>query len=163
MIDAYELFPYTYKIGTMNLVTNDMTSRVSLRNMGVAGNRKIIKIPASHKSYAGYGDNTLNDFGRGKLVKIITLQDVLDLDKIKDAVLKCDSQGSEYDMIANSSVKTLSKFSQIIIEYHYGWTEIERKLIKAGFRVQIKKYKDVWQNDRLESERTGMLYATKKQ
>jgi hypothetical protein len=54
----------------------------------------------------------------------------------KDANLKIDCEGCEYDIILNSSDETLRHFKRIQIEYHYGRKNLEERLRKAGFKVR---------------------------
>ncbi len=46
-------------------------------------------------------------------------------------VLKIDCEGGEYEQILNA--KKLGKYDQIIIEYHYGYLNLDRCLKNLGF------------------------------
>jgi len=56
---------------------------------------------------------------------------------MEPAVLKIDCEGCEYEVILNSSKTTLRKFSHILVEYHYGYKNIKKKLEKCGFQVSV--------------------------
>jgi FkbM family methyltransferase len=53
-----------------------------------------------------------------------------------DSVLKVDCEGHEYASILTSSTEVLRRFSEIVIEYHYGYRNLARKLKEAGFTVR---------------------------
>ena len=58
---------------------------------------------------------------------------------LENAVMKIDCEGSEYDFILNTDIKSLRKFQQIIIEYHYGYRNLVKKLKSARFKVKITR------------------------
>ena len=51
------------------------------------------------------------------------------------AVLKVDCEGCEYGIILNANKKTLEKFDQIVIEAHYGYLNLIKKLKSTGFKT----------------------------
>lgn len=57
---------------------------------------------------------------------------------IKDAVLKLDVDGFEYEIFRSASNETLRHFDLIFIEYHFGVQDLEGKLVNAGFSVDKK-------------------------
>ena len=50
-----------------------------------------------------------------------------------------DCEGCEYPIILNANNEVLQKFNQIMVECHYGYKNIERKLKDAGFKVYHSK------------------------
>ena len=54
---------------------------------------------------------------------------------LSDAVLKMDVEGSEYDILLDCDVSVLRRFSYMVIEYHKGYMNLEKKLRDAGFQV----------------------------
>ena len=50
-----------------------------------------------------------------------------------------DCEGCEYPIILNANNDVLKRFNQIMIECHYGYKNIERKLKYAGFKVSYSK------------------------
>ncbi len=69
--------------------------------------------------------------------KIISLETLMGLYSYKPAILKLDCEGCEYETILKSSSKLLSNFSQIQIEYHYGYKNLKSKLEDSGFKVSV--------------------------
>jgi hypothetical protein len=79
----------------------------------------------------------------------------------KADILKIDCEGCEYNLIMNASKETLGKYSEIFLEYHYGYRDLVGKLREAGFKVSrtvpLRSYD-------LETGKTlwlGSIYATK--
>jgi FkbM family methyltransferase len=121
------------------------------------------------------GDGTIYDRGSGALhslfsndmqgnispplyqTPIVTLEELFDQYSVERCdLLKIDCEGSEYDILFNSSVETLSRISKIALEYHVGFNEhspaaLERFLRKAGFEVECLP---------MRQDGTGFLYAS---
>jgi hypothetical protein len=84
----------------------------------------------------------LREFKKGKKIKVVTLEEVVKRFKLKDAVLKMDCEGCEYNSILNTPNEILRNFEQIMLEYHYGYLNLKKKLKEAGFEVKasLPKY-----------------------
>ena len=50
-----------------------------------------------------------------------------------------DCEGAEYDIINGSDNKLLRLFKSIVIEYHYGYIDLKKKLEGVGFKVKCEK------------------------
>ncbi len=68
-----------------------------------------------------------------------TLDDIVEGREVRDAILKLDVDGFEYEIIRFASRETLRRFGLIFIEYHFGPQDLESKLVEAGFSVEEKK------------------------
>ena len=77
----------------------------------------------------------LYEFPDGIKISTITLQDIIKDFDVSDAILKLDCEGCEYETILNSSSEILQKFTDIQIEYHNGYQNLEKKLLSVGFEV----------------------------
>ena len=78
-------------------------------------------------------------------VEIISLDEVVNRYKVpRHSVLKVDCEGSELDVIKNASLKTLSLFDQIILEYENNDADIVDILKSAKFKV--RKHVDTYNN-----------------
>jgi hypothetical protein len=77
---------------------------------------------------------------------------------LENAVLKCDCEGCEYKFILSADRKTLQAFSQLQIEYHYGYVNLKKKLEASGFHVDFTR---PMRSYPLEGEpmQSGFLYA----
>ena len=60
-------------------------------------------------------------------IKILSLKDLLDQNKIKKvSLLKMDIEGGEYEIFKNIEHKTLDRIENIILEYHLGSEQVGR-------------------------------------
>ena len=90
-----------------------------------------------------------------------TLTEMLSLDTVAkrycngEAVLKIDCEGGEYPIILNASVDALRKFEQIVVEYHDGYKNLERKLRSAGFDITHARPQTISYHFRL----FGLIFA----
>lgn len=79
------------------------------------------------------GTSESEAMGKGKISKrVYSLDEIVKRFKIKDAILKLDCEGAEYETIQHSK---LSAFSQIMMEYHKGTRNLPKQLMKHGFKV----------------------------
>jgi hypothetical protein len=67
----------------------------------------------------------------------MTLSDVIEKYAPNADILKIDCEGCEYEIVLLSPYETISQFSHIQIEYHYGYRNLELRLRQCGFRVRV--------------------------
>lgn len=72
---------------------------------------------------------------RVKEIQIYSLRTLVSKFEVKDAILKMDCEGYEYNLL-DEDEEILRRFRMIQIEYHYGYEKLEEKLKKAGFKVK---------------------------
>jgi len=132
-IFLFEPSPYFYAITNMNVSKNRMKNRIRVINEAVGG--KAGKI-FWNLGFDFGGKSQLRNTKNGKEIHITTLESITKRFKMEDAALKIDCEGSEYDIILKAKNSTLRNFTQIMIEYHFGFQTLEKKLISAGFRVR---------------------------
>ena len=101
----------------------------------VTGN--IVKISHNQNDGANSIHNVYLDHEE---VETISLRDLLKLTGTSEVILKLDCEGSEFDILMNSSIDDLRTVSTIALEVHSGLhpvyknrTEIEEKLTSLGF------------------------------
>ena len=111
-IFAIEPYPKNYDIANKNIKVNGLTDTVSLKLSGCAAKRGDIRIDPLYQSDHC---SRLEDFGQGVKIPLVTLEDILDENKLWDEkkVLKMDCEGCEYDTILFSDCATLRSFSHI--------------------------------------------------
>ncbi len=107
---------------------------------------------------AGCGKPGKIKFGGGEAI-IESLDRIVEVYKLKDAVLKMDCEGCEYYSLLNASDKTLGSFKQIMLEYHHGYKNIQKRLKDAGFRAWHSR-PEIFKNGGGELY-LGFLYAIK--
>jgi len=130
---AFEPYPFSYKIAVKNIKLNKLEKKVTLLNEAIGKENKIIYID---ENYENTSADDLKEFKKGKKIKVTTLEEVVKRFKLKDAVLKMDCEGCEYPSILNTPNEVLRNFEQIMIEYHYGYLNLKKKLEEAGFKVK---------------------------
>ena len=131
---AFEPYPYSYNLALHNIKANKLQNKITILNEGCEG-RKNSKIRIK-QDYKNYGGTDLKEFKDGKTIPITTLGDIVNRFKINNAILKVDCEGSEYGIILKSKKETLRKFRSIMIEAHYGYINLEKKLKSAGFTTK---------------------------
>ena len=118
------------------------------------------KVIALDPNQAGAGSATDSVTG-GVKIPLKTLEELVHEFKIPDgSVIKIDCEGCEIDVIKFSDKKTLQKFSQIIIEYHYGYKDLKYKLENCGFKVVTTSPLFLLNRQSNTNMYHGYLYAT---
>lgn len=128
---AFEPYPYSFALACKNIEINHMNGKITLLNEG-CGRQRIVTINPYYIS--GIGDD-LKESKTGIKIKIISLNEIVKKYNLRNAVMKIDCEGAEYEIIEEATQKTLSNFNHIIIEYHYGLQNILKKLRQVGFKV----------------------------
>jgi FkbM family methyltransferase len=131
---AFEPYPFSYKIAVKNIKLNKLEKKVSLLNEAIGRENKTIYID---ENYENTGEDDLKEFKKGKKIRVTTLEEVVKRFKLKDAILKMDCEGCEYNSILNTPNEVLRNFEQIMLEYHYGYLNLKKKLEEAGFKVKV--------------------------
>lgn len=132
-IIAMEPFPKNFEIAKKNIITNGLSEKIIILNVGCSSkNGEILLDP--NKEGAGVSTNILKD---GIKIPSITLEKIINEYQIPNcASLKIDCEGCEIDIIKNAKKETLQKFSSMQIEYHYGYMDLKKKLEECGFDVK---------------------------
>jgi len=129
---AFEPYPYSYNIAKMNIKLNRLEEKITLLNEG-CGKSGFVTIK---DDYENTGSTDLKSFKKGKKIGIESLDEIVKRFNLKHAALKVDCEGCEYDLILNASDEALHAFDQIIMEYHYGYRNLVKRLRLAGFKVK---------------------------
>jgi FkbM family methyltransferase len=153
---GFEVYPYSYEVAKRNIRANGLEGRITFFNQGLGKTKGHVNIPSDYESDSG---TAIKGFKKGKRVEIVGLADVVKRHNLKNAVLKVDCQGCEYAIILNSSNSDLRKFSQIMIEYHYGNKRLEEKLEDAGFEVSHKQVSRMYYPKTGRYVVSGLIYA----
>nr|WP_016732729.1 FkbM family methyltransferase [Sulfolobus islandicus] len=74
--------------------------------------------------------------GEGIEIPVYSLNTIIQKFNITDAVLKVDCEGCEYDLFKIATNESLDRFNQIIIEYHYGYKELVKRLKEVNFKLK---------------------------
>lgn len=154
---GYELQGENCIMAEKNIKLNKLQNIVSIFHCGVAAN----KINLSDNileavTEPNERDNIAEDFK--------TLDEIVNIHKMKNGILKIDVDGYEYEILRSTSVKTLSKFDFIFLEYHFGVQDLISILISSGFSVKSEegyKLDAHWLHEEFRSMDIGYIFATK--
>jgi FkbM family methyltransferase len=130
---AYELFPHISRIAKANVRMSGLSGRVKVFNEGIGGKPGSIMISRSESSFGKLDAKHHKDKIR---VRILSLDQIVKMHKINNGALKVDCEGYEYEIFRNASSKAIRSFSIIHIEYHYGYSDLVKRLEKEGFKVK---------------------------
>ncbi len=130
---ALEPFPFSFMNCKKNITLNKFDRKVTCMCAGIGGSNKSLIIRNSFRSADSSG---LVHFKSGRKVSIYTLDALLRKLSLDSCILKLDCEGAEYGAILNSNTKTLRKFKQIFIEYHYGYRSLVKKLRASNFSIK---------------------------
>jgi len=149
---AFEPYPYSYDIAKKNIKLNHLEDKITLLNEG-CGKSRFVTIKEDYKNR---GSTDLKKFKEGKKIKIESLDEIVKRFNLKHAALKVDCEGCEYALILNASDEALNAFDQIIMEYHYGYRNLVKRLRQAGF---IVRYSLPYYSYNIEAEDRNMYFG----
>ncbi|MDE1856696.1 MAG: FkbM family methyltransferase [Candidatus Micrarchaeota archaeon] len=155
---AIEPFPHSHRIASRNISLNKYGKRITLLRVACGGRPGSIRIDPKIESNAA---SVASHSGKGVGVPIVTLKQLSDRYNLGNAVLKIDCEGCEYGIIMSSDRQTLRRFSRIMIEAHYGYKEMGRKLRSCGFSVRLTPLNYMLGYDKRDML-LGMVYAERK-
>lgn len=136
-IYGYELNRRYFDIAQKNIDLNNFRDRIEIEYCGVAS-KKISSSDVILGACVPEQDREKVDGAGFK-----TLDMIVQEKNIKDAILKLDVDGFEYETFRSASNETLRHFDLILIEYHFGIQDLEGKLVDAGFSVEKKNIANV--------------------
>lgn len=170
-IIALEPFPFNYEIAKANIELNNLSKKINVLLAGCAGETCFTAVPYRE-------DSNLNETADGTQVKVesklskdselerffkiklFSLTDLLEENLIqRNAILKMDCEGCEYEVILSSPIDSLKRFSHILIEYHYGYRDLRKKLLSCGFRVSVTKPMYLRTHDIGKPMYAGVIFA----
>lgn len=126
---AFEPYLYSYNLAKENIKLNGLDNIITLINEG-CGKNGFVRIDSEIKNY---GNNDLKNTKYGEKIVITSINSIIKKFRIKEVVLKIDCEGCEYDTIYTLYQQSVIKYG--IIEYHYGYKNLIRKLKTLGFEV----------------------------
>ena len=159
---AFEPYPYSFNIASKNIKLNGLQNKITLLNEGCTEKEGSINIDANYQNNSG---NDLKKFNKGKEIKLTTLTNIIKRFNISSsAILKIDCEGCEYGVLLKANDADLRKFKQILIEYHYGYLNLKKKLEAAGFNVS-KTFPKYFTNLGASNTKMvlGLIYARRNQ
>jgi len=158
---ALEPYSYTFKLLTENVNINDCTDKIELLNAGY-GKDGLIRIDENFIPNPSSDLKESKD-GKGRPINLYSLKTLLSMFNIKEAVLKMDCEGCEYNLL-NEDRDTIRRFKRIQIEYHYGYEELYNYLKDNNFDVKYTKPKSEYNSYASNPNmKLGYIFATRKE
>lgn len=136
VVYAFEPTPNFYELAQKNIKLNNVEDRCQIFNMAV-GKVELddnTKDDTFKEMFAEDPETEEYQIG-DKKVPMVTLKGVVEKFAISNAFLKMDCEGYEYDIVLNAPKEILRKFDYILMEYHYGFESLQKKLENDGFQV----------------------------
>lgn len=130
---AVEAFPGYFRLALKNIKTNGFESQCEVLLSAVGGAPGSLRIDENLEEMFGVG---IQEKEIGEEVPIVTLKQIVHDKNIKDGILKLDVEGYEYEILLNTPKEVLRIFSDMVIEYHYGYERIINYLKEAGYSVR---------------------------
>jgi len=131
---AVEAFPGYFKLASKNITINGFESQCEIMLTALGAQPGVLRIDTNLDDMFGIG---VQENEIGEEVPIITVEQIIKDKNIKDAILKLDVEGYEYEILLNTPKEVLRNFSDMVIEYHYGHEKITNHLEAAGFSVRF--------------------------
>lgn len=158
-IYGYEIIKECFDISQKNIELNNLKEICHMELCGIGKNDSI---ELTHPAITSFmSSENIKTF---KGVKTKRISDIVREHDIKDAILKIDTDGFEYEILEITDNKTLRHFERIVIEYHYGIKNLEVKLQEAGFSTLAtdphKVYVD-YHPEGLQNMEVGYIIAEK--
>ena len=136
-IIALEPLPKNYEIAKKNIEINNLGHKIELILAGCGEKNEVIKCNSKDMGIDVFLNKNVETKNTVE-IPMITLAEILKRYNLSDScILKMDCEGHEYDIIISASKDTLIRFSEILIEYHYGYKNLKEKLEESGFVVNI--------------------------
>jgi len=130
---ALEPYPSTFNLAVQNIKVNNLNDKITILNSGYGKASEIVKVDEKMRDT---GTAILVSSNEGKEVKLYSLEMLINEFGIQEALLKMDCEGCEYSILNEDDI-VLKKFKRIVLEFHYGYKNIENKLKNAGFSTKV--------------------------
>jgi FkbM family methyltransferase len=126
-----------YGLAERNIKLNNFANRITLVLAGCSARPGSANITVGEEK--GVGWQISSGPNHGITIPMLTLKQILQQNNVsnEETALKMDCEGCEYDVILSSPDDMLKSFSNILIEYHYGYGGIKEKLEKCNFDISL--------------------------
>ena len=140
MVYAFEPTPNFYNLACRNIKINNLEDKCKIFNAAVGKEKKDNNLDDQTFKDMFVNDPEVKEYGNDSGgVPMITIREIVEKFKLSDVFLKLDCEGYEYDIILNAPKDIIRKFEYIIMEYHYGFESLKKKLEENGFLVEYTK------------------------
>ena len=133
---AIEPFPENFQLAKKNIELNNLDDTIDLIQAGCTSKSGTILLDPTNVGPCSILSKSTQE---GVEIPLLSLDDIIEKYQIESGVLKIDCEGCERDVILNTSKKSLQKFSQMFVEYHFGYRDLSSKLSSSGFSLKISR------------------------
>lgn len=145
---SFEPFPYSFQRGVENIKMNRLEDRVLLTNVGIGGGNRKLLVSTKFENTVGSsildGDGVftnknppLENFTE---IEVRKFSEVIASYDFKNAVLKMNCEGCEYEVFKSINLDDIRQFSEIQMHFHGDPEPLMRMLKLAGFKVHLGLY-----------------------
>lgn len=160
---AIEAFPGYFRLAEENIKANGFSDSCDVLLSAAGGSPGVMTIDHNLAEMFGAG---IEKSEIGDKVPILTLEQIVERFNIEKGILKLDVEGYEYEILLSASKGVLRRFSDMVIEYHYGFEKLENHLRDAGFSVTHTPphlvYMPQLEGEAARNMFVGNIYATLK-
>lgn len=160
---AIEAFPGYFRLAEENIKANGFSDSCDILLSAAGGSPGVMTIAQNLEEMFGTG---IEKVEIGDEVPILTLEQIVERFNIENGILKLDVEGFEYEILLSASKDVLRRFSDMVIEYHYGFEKLETHLRDAGFSVDHTPphlvYMPQLEGEAARNMFVGNIYATLK-
>lgn len=130
---AVEAFPGYYDLAKQNIAINGFQNKceVLLAAAGGSGGGSLI---IDNSLEEMFGAN-MKQTDTGQSVPTVTLKELAEKYQVIDGFLKLDTEGFEYEILLNTPKEVIRRFSDMLIEYHYGYESLADFLKECGYTL----------------------------
>ena len=129
---AYEPFPRMYNKAVENIRVDRLCENIAILNQGISTTSQFVKIKPNSNNYGGL---RIVENPHGTDLVITSIGNLFSPIPSNNTGLKIDCEGCGYDLSLKSDAKTFEEVLFIVLEYHYGYKNLEEKLKPMGFSV----------------------------
>ena len=131
---ALEPIQSSYELAKKNIESNNLSSKIELLFAACDSEDGFIFVNPNAESTPQADLKTYHD---GIKIPKFSLNSLISKYNIEDGILKMNCEGCEYNTILKTPKEILRKFEYIVIEYHYGYKNLIKRLRELGFDVKI--------------------------
>jgi FkbM family methyltransferase len=126
-----------YKLAEQNIRQNSFSDKISVLLAGCSARSG--HVSTGIDELTGKGWQITSGSTQGRTIPLLTLEEIIQQSNLRqgEIALKMDCEGCEYDIVLFSTKNALRRFSNILIEYHYGYRDIKDKLENSGFDISL--------------------------
>lgn len=149
-----EPYPYTYNLAVKNINISKFEKEIDVINAGYGEDKKLM----IDTDFLPNVCSDIKESENGTEIKSYSLETIMKKYGIDSGVLKMDREGCEYNLL-NERNEVLNKFSQIQIEYHYGYEKLIQKLKDCGFSTKFTEPVKFHKSGTSKTMMIGYVYA----